>query len=140
MEAAASITHAWTVGRRSRASTASVRRAAYTRTEPEAVSLAVVSYAFVEDVAASWKHYQRFAAALEGPTPVGLILHAAGPTDEGFRIIGVWESEDAWRRFCDDRLDPGAEAVAQIPPTFRALRPRHMVMRPTGPGEGGSDE
>ena len=99
-----------------------------------------MSYAFVEDIAASWEQYQRFAAALEGPMPEGLILHAAGPTDEGFRIIGLWESEDAWRRFCDDRLDPGAEAVARIPPTFRALRPRHIVLRPTGPGEGGSND
>jgi hypothetical protein len=98
-----------------------------------------VPYAFVEDIAASWEHYQRFAAALEGPTPEGLILHAAGPTDEGFRIIGVWESEDAWRRFRQDRLDPDAEDVAQTPPTFRALRPQHLVQRGARAGEGGSD-
>jgi hypothetical protein len=85
-----------------------------------------VPYAFVEDIAASWEHYQRFAAALEGPTPEGLILHAAGPTEEGFRIIGVWESEDAWQRFREERLDPDAE-VAQIPPTFRALCATHVV-------------
>lgn len=96
-------------------------------------------YAFVEDIAASWEHYQRFAAALEGPTPEGLILHAAGPTDEGFRIIGVWESEDAWQRFRNDRLDPAAEDVAQIPPTFRALRTRHIVQQSALPDRGGSD-
>jgi hypothetical protein len=97
-----------------------------------------VPYAFVEDIAASWEHYQRFARALEGPTPEGLILHAAGPTDEGFRIIGVWESEDAWHRFREDRLDPEAE-VAQTPPTFRALRAQHVVQRGALPNEGGSD-
>ena len=58
-----------------------------------------MTYAVVEDVAASWEHYERFAEALAGPVPAGLILHAAGPTDEGFRIIGVWESEEAWERF-----------------------------------------
>jgi hypothetical protein len=92
-----------------------------------------VSYAFVEDIAASWEHYRRFAAALEGPLPDGLVLHAAGPTDEGFRIIGIWESEEAWQRFRRDRLDPGAETVAQIPPTFRALRARHLVQRGARP-------
>ena len=56
-------------------------------------------YAFVEDIAASWERYERFAAAFDGPSPDGLLLHAAGPTDEGFRIIGVWESEAAWDRF-----------------------------------------
>jgi hypothetical protein len=40
-----------------------------------------VSYAFVEDIAASWEQYGRFAAALEGPIPDGLLFHAAGPTD-----------------------------------------------------------
>ncbi len=94
-------------------------------------------YAFVEDIAASWEHYRRFAAAFEGPTPEGLILHAAGPTDEGYRIIGVWETEEAWHRFRKDRLDPEAEA-AQTPPTFRALRATHVVGRGARP-EGGSD-
>jgi hypothetical protein len=86
-----------------------------------------MSYAFVEDVAASWERYARFAAALDGPTPEGLIVHAAGPTDEGFRIIEVWESEDAWRRFLADRLDSATDLDAEVPPVFRALRPAHIV-------------
>jgi hypothetical protein len=94
-------------------------------------------YAFVQDIAASWEHYQRFAAAFEDPTPDGLILHAAGPTDEGFRIIGIWENEDAWQRFRDARLKPDAEAVAHIAPTFRALRLAHIV-RPGGRPHAGA--
>jgi len=86
-----------------------------------------VTYAFVEDVAASWERYERFAAALAGPAPPGLILHAAGPTDEGFRIIAVWESEGAWQRFLADRLGPAVDGAAQVPPVFRALRPAHIV-------------
>ncbi len=97
-----------------------------------------MSYAVVEDIAASWEHYQRFADALAGPIPEGLVLHAAGPTDEGFRIIGVWESEAAWMRFRSDRLGPDAEAVAEAPPTFRALRPEHIVRgNPRGQREDG---
>ena len=84
-------------------------------------------YAFVEDIAASWEHYERFAAAFAGPVPAGLVLHAAGPTDEGFRIIGVWESEADWDRFRTDRLDPGAETVGEVRPTVRVLRPAHVV-------------
>ena len=96
-------------------------------------------YAFVEDIAASWEHYQRFAAALEGLEPEGLILHAAGPTEEGFRIIGIWVSVDAWQRFRKERLAPDAEGVGQIPPTFRALRATHIVQRGARPDQGGSD-
>jgi hypothetical protein len=34
------------------------------------------------------------------PVP-GLLVHAAGQGDDGFRVIDVWESEDACRRFGD---------------------------------------
>lgn len=84
-------------------------------------------YAFVEDIAASWEHYERFAAAFAGPPPDGLLLHAAGPTDEGFRIIGVWESEAAWDRFRSDRLGGEAEPAGEMPTTVRVLRPAHVV-------------
>jgi hypothetical protein len=87
-----------------------------------------VTYAFVNDVAASWERYQRFADAFDGPLPEGLVLHVAGPTDEGFRIIAVWESEDAWERFRDYRLGAAVETVAHVLPTFRALHAAHVVL------------
>ena len=93
-------------------------------------------YAFVEDIAASWEHYERFAAAFDGPSPDGLLLHAAGPTDEGFRIIGVWESEAAWDRFRSDRLGGGAEPAGEMPTTVRVLRPAHVVRGVTQGGVG----
>ena len=82
-----------------------------------------MSYVVVEDVAASWEHYGRFAEALSGPAPAGLILHAAGPTDEGFRIVGVWESEAAWHRFAA-QLDQETAFRRQV---RRTLRPEHVV-------------
>ena len=39
---------------------------------------------------------------MESPSdwPVeGLLVHAAGQTDQGFRVVDVWESEDACNRF-----------------------------------------
>jgi hypothetical protein len=86
-----------------------------------------VPYAFVHDVPASWEQYARFAEAL-AETPAGLILHVAGPTDEGFRIIDVWESEEAWRRFEAERLlPPDDAAVPSAASRFRALRPAHLI-------------
>ena len=82
-----------------------------------------MSYVVVEDVAASWEQYGRFAAALAGPAPAGLIVHVAGPTDEGFRIVGVWESESDWRNFAE-RLSPAEGSAYRI---RRALRPEHVV-------------
>jgi len=84
-----------------------------------------MSYVVVKDVAASWEQYQRFAKALAGPAPAGLIVHAAGPTDEGFRIVGVWESEEAWQRFADAL---GSYQSSHEPPqVLRALRADHVI-------------
>jgi hypothetical protein len=83
-----------------------------------------MSYVVVEDVAASWEQYGRFAAALAGPAPQGLIVHAAGPTDEGFRIVGVWKSESHWRSFAE-RLSPAERRSAHL--VRRTLQPEHVV-------------
>lgn len=29
----------------------------------------------------------------------GILSHAAGPTDDGWRVVDVWESEEAFQRF-----------------------------------------
>ena len=84
-----------------------------------------MSYVVVEDVAASWEQYQRFANALTGPAPAGLIVHAAGPTDEGFRVVGVWESEEAWQRFADALVS--YQSLPGPPQILRALRPEHVI-------------
>ena len=95
-------------------------------------------YAFVQDIASSWERYQLATAGLIDPPPDGLILHVAGPTDEGFRIIGVWESERAWRQFQSEYLQPAVAALGgpNCPqPTFRDLEAMHVVFgaaRPAG--------
>jgi hypothetical protein len=88
-------------------------------------------YAFVQDVPASWEQYTRIADAIEGGGAVGLILHLAGPTDEGFRIIDIWESEEAWRRFEAESLNPVLAALSGPPrpaPIVRELRALHLVL------------
>jgi hypothetical protein len=89
-----------------------------------------VPYAFVQDVASTWEQYERVAAPTVEPPPEGLILHVAGPTDEGFRIIDVWESKQAWERFRAERLAPAVAALdgpARPEPTFRDLNATHVV-------------
>jgi hypothetical protein len=57
-----------------------------------------MAYAIVQDVPASWSDYEALTG-MGGVPPDGLILHVAGPTDEGFRTIEIWESRDACDRF-----------------------------------------
>ena len=85
-------------------------------------------YVLVEDVAASWESYEHFAAGLVAKTPEGLILHAAGRTDEGFRIVEVWESEDAWVRFAERVGQADGGPFASAPRYVRDLRPTHLVL------------
>jgi hypothetical protein len=40
----------------------------------------------------------------------GLLVHAAGQGERGFRVVDVWESEEAARRF-GERLAPVLEEV-----------------------------
>jgi hypothetical protein len=90
-----------------------------------------MAYAFVQDIAASWKQYERVASGLNCPTPHGLILHLAGPTDEGFRIIAAWNSEQAWKHFQTERLQPAIATLggpARPEPTFRDLHATHLVL------------
>jgi hypothetical protein len=88
-----------------------------------------VAYVCVQDVAASWGQYERAVGALGYPAPPGLILHVAGPTDEGVRIIDVWESEESWERFRAECLGPAIAALggpSRPEATFRDLHPEHL--------------
>ena len=90
-----------------------------------------MSYAFVQDVAASWDQYELVAAALMEPAPAGLILHLAGPTDEGVRTIAIWESERAWEHFQAERLAPAIATLgrpARPELSFGGLRAAHVVV------------
>jgi len=99
----------------------------YTEAKARASTLDAMSYALVEDVAASWESYEHFAAGLERSLPEGLILHAAGRTDEGVRIIEVWESEEAWSAFAEFVGRPDGDRFSAAPRYLRDLRPTHLV-------------
>jgi hypothetical protein len=104
-----------------------------------------MSYALVEDIPASWERYRAIARSIAAG-PRGLVLHVAGPTDEGFRIIEVWESEAAWLAFRGqfeaalDAADPDFRPRAAI----RDLQGTHLVAgerwpEAVGPGLPGVD-
>ena len=89
-----------------------------------------MSYAFVLDIPATWDTYLGIAEVLGAPAPEGLVIHVAGPTEEGFRMIGIWDSRETWDRFRDDRLGVILEDLAdgsRIRPTYRELTIEHLL-------------
>lgn len=87
------------------------------------------AYAVVQDVPASWSVYLDAADSLGAAVPDGLLFRVAGPTDEGFRVIDVWESQAACQRF-DDGASPGLldgpVTARHLRTTFRDLVAHHL--------------
>ncbi len=46
----------------------------------------------------------RNAVAPNNCAPAGLLYHIAGPMENGWRVIEVWESQEALQRFFDQQL------------------------------------
>jgi hypothetical protein len=89
------------------------------------------AYAVVQELAASWEEFRWLAAGLYEPVPPDLVVHVAGPTDEGVRVITVWKTEQAWRRFQNERLEPARAALggpARRLPTTRDLHAAQVVL------------
>ena len=80
------------------------------------------TYAVVQDVPASWDAYSERVEVIGAPLPEGLLVHVAGPTDEGFRMIEVWESQAAWERFRDERLTGALDHSLRLRETDTTVR------------------
>ena len=64
-----------------------------------------MTYAFTQDVPIDASTYQRIVAGLGDAPAEGMILHVAMARPEGgLRYIDVWESEEHWNRFAEERL------------------------------------
>src|SRR3954451_6590222 len=48
-----------------------------------------------------------------GVAPEGFIMHAAGYTGHGFRIIEIWESREQFDRFYEDHVMPTVREIAR---------------------------
>jgi hypothetical protein len=70
---------------------------------------------------------------LDSNPPEGLILHSAGPIDEGWGVIDFWESAEAFDRYQSERLGP---AIAELGDRAFPSRPDrrdfpvHSISRP----------
>jgi|SRR6266545_8370656 len=81
--------------------------------------------------------YDAVAAKLdvENDPPAGMIVHTASAMEGGgVRIVDVWESQEAFEKFRDERLMPALQAVLSEkgitpagPPTYEFSELHHLV-------------
>ncbi len=57
---------------------------------------------------------------------VGLIVHADGPSDSGWRAISIWESRDDFERFFDAAIKPNLPPGA--PPRDSVSELRYVLL------------
>jgi hypothetical protein len=84
------------------------------------------AFVVVADIAASWADYPASGLAFADGPAIGLILHAAGPTQDGVRIVDVWTSEESYRRHRELHGDGWPPGLA-IAPTVRSFRVDHLL-------------
>ena len=66
-----------------------------------------MTYAFTQDVPIDAAVYGRILEQLGDEVPTGLIVHLVVERPEGgLRYFDVWESEEDWDRFAEERLHP----------------------------------
>ena len=65
-----------------------------------------MAYAFIQDVPINLEIYQKLRAGLGELPAEGQLVHLVQVTDKGLRYIDVWESQEAWDRFVEERLHP----------------------------------
>lgn len=76
----------------------------------------------------------RRLGATDNP-PEGLLIHTGGAHGEGVRVVDVWESEQAFNTFREQRLMPivaevvGAEGLSAGPPSVE-ISELHDVIKP----------
>jgi len=66
-----------------------------------------MTFAFTQDVPIDAAFYERIRAGLGEEPPVGLVVHLALENPEGgLRYVDIWESEQHWSQFVEERLHP----------------------------------
>ena len=86
------------------------------------------AFVVVRDIAVSWTYY--IESAPESPLPPHLLLHLAGATPEGVRVVELWDSRRAWEDFAgtpDDRLVALERAVSMRASVIRTLDVSHVL-------------
>ncbi len=72
--------------------------------------------------------YDQVARELGDPKQWGVISHIAGPVENGWRVIEVWESEEKLHQFFQNERVQRVFQQAHIPPVRPAIFPVYRMV------------
>ena len=73
---------------------------------------------------------------LGGKLPGGALFHAAGPTDDGWRVVDVWEDMGRFQQFAEEHIGPKTQAVGLPEPNVQTVEVDELFDERNG-GDGG---
>jgi hypothetical protein len=60
--------------------------------------------------------YEQLKLFPEGKLPEGWLMHLAGPTETGWRVVNIVPSQEEFEAFAREQLAPAAQQVDDPPP------------------------
>ncbi len=63
----------------------------------------------------------------------GAVLHLAGPSEAGWRVVDVWDSHEAFERFRAEKLGPAMARVGLAAPKVDAWPVTALAVSPARP-------
>ena len=71
----------------------------------------------IQEFEATTDQYDQVSEKLGREAPNGLIAHAGAESGTGkMKVVDIWESNEKWESFLNDRLGPAVEEVMGPPP------------------------
>lgn len=71
------------------------------------------------------EQYERAGASLAGGPPEGILYHSCGSYGDGWRVVDIWESREAFDRFVDDAFLPAVRSAGGSEPSRREVVDAH---------------
>ena len=68
-------------------------------------------YTTIMEWEADWPTHLSIDAAIGDAPAAGLLLHAAGPSEAGTRVLDIWESKEHSTRFFAERIVPALASL-----------------------------
>jgi hypothetical protein len=96
----------------------------------EEVPVATVMLLRWQDVTEEQYEQARDKVGWEADVPKGAKLHVAGFSNDGLTVVDVWESEEAFQAFAEERLMPAVKEIGIESDPNVAFYPMHACFAP----------